>query len=504
MRKQEIFKMTVPNDATYLPIVQICVRELSKKFGFDESDINKIELGLEETCVNIIKHAFEKGEDTTFDIICKRIPRGMEIIVEEQGIPFDPDMVPHYTPPSDIDTASLSGLGIYLIRKAFNEVSFRNLGSKGKETHLVKFLKGADTKGYIADSESEGIKVLPEIPPPITEKIDYEIRRMKPEEAIEVSKCAYKSHGYTVYDEIIYYPEQLVKLNETGMMISAVAVTKENTIMGHAALVYQYPSARTAELNFLFINPEYRGQGCVDRYTLYLKTTAEELGLNGLYFFAVTNHIYSQKPMVKYGFVNCGIMLATSPGTMLFKGIDSDTSQRISCITGYLYLKKPESLTLYPPRHHLEMIEMIYRWMGVEHCYRSPAFSEPAYKEEHSRIETTIYTKEGDAVIWISGYGMNVIKEIRTILKELCIKQISCIKLIVSLEDPLTYFLASEFEKMGFFFSGIMPETSIGDALILQYLNNIEFDYGKIKLCTDYGKDILAYIKSCDPNVDRE
>jgi serine/threonine-protein kinase RsbW len=82
----------------------------------------------------------------------------------------------------------------------------------------------------------------------------------------------------------------------------------------------------------------------------------------------------------------------------------------------------------------------------------------------------------------------------------MCIKQIACITLVLSLEDPLTYFLTSEFEKTGFFFSGIIPQTMIGDALILQYLNNVAIDYGKVKVYTDYSKDILAYIKSCDPN----
>ena len=500
MKKHDTFKMTVPNDVLYLPIVQLCVREISKKFGFDDGDIYKIELGIEETFMNVIEHAFEENEDSTFDIICERIPKGIDIIVKEQGMPFDPNRLPHYTLATDIDTASASGLGIYLTKEAFNEVSFRNLGPKGKETHLVKYLKSANIAGYFTDSEQEDEKEIPETSPLITGKIDYDIRCMKPEEAIEVSKCAYKTHGYTIYDDSMYYPEQLVELNETGMMASAIAVTKDNVFMGHAALVYPYPGARIAELNFLFVNPEYRGQCCIDRLTTFLMETAEERGLSGLYFFAVTNHIYSQRPMVKFGFVNCGVMLATNPATILFKGVDGDASQRISCTTGFKYIKKPEVLVLYSPRHHLNMIEKIYGWMGVGHDYKSPDFSGLVFKEEHSEIETIVHTLEDSAVIMVVSYGSNIAKEIKTIVRDLCIKQIACIMLVLSLEDPLTYFLTLEFEKTGFFFSGILPQTMIGDALILQYLNNVAFDYEKLKIYTDYSKDILAYIKSCDPN----
>ena len=53
---------------------------------------------------------------------------------------------------------------------------------------------------------------------------------------------------------------------------------------------------------------------------------------------------------------------------------------------------------------------------------------------------------------------------------------------------------------MGFFISGILPQTVVGDALLLQYLNNVSLDYDKIKIYTDHGEDILAYIKTRDPN----
>jgi serine/threonine-protein kinase RsbW len=500
MKKYDTFKIIVPNDASYLPIVQLCVREVSKKFGFDESDILKIELGLEETFMNVIEHAFEKGEENVFDIICKQNPRGIEIIVKEQGMPFDPNRVPHYVPAADIDTASVSGLGIYLTQKVFDKVSFHNLGSQGKETHLMKYLKSANIARYLIDSEVIDERETHETLPVITGKIDYDVRRMKPEEAIEVSRCAYKTHRYTIYDDSIYYPEQIVELNRTGMMISAVAVTKEDTVMGHGALVYPYPGAKTAELNFLFVNPEYRGQGCVDRFTSFLNAAAKERGLTGLYFFAVTNHIYSQKPMVKYGYVNCGVMLAASRATMMFKGVDGNTSQRISNTIGFLYLKKPETLTLYPPRHHLEMIEKIYGGMKAEHEYRSPNFPEPVFKEECSVIETISYETDGNAAVLVHSYGSNILKEIKAIARDLCIKQIACITLVLNLEDPLTYFLASDFERMGFFISGILPQTVVGDALLLQYLNNVSLDYDKIKIYTDHGEDILAYIKTRDPN----
>ena len=54
---------------------------------------------------------------------------------------------------------------------------------------------------------------------------------------------------------------------------------------------------------------------------------------------------------------------------------------------------------------------------------------------------------------------------------------------------------------MGFFFAGILPESSIGDALVLQYLNNVDLDYSKILLVSDIAKELLVYISEHDPNL---
>jgi len=53
---------------------------------------------------------------------------------------------------------------------------------------------------------------------------------------------------------------------------------------------------------------------------------------------------------------------------------------------------------------------------------------------------------------------------------------------------------------MGFFFAGILPRTRIGDALILQFLNNVDLDYDKITVVSDAAKEILNYIRTRDPN----
>ncbi len=488
-----------------MPIAQMTVKEVARKFGFADAAIFKIELALEEAITNVIHHAFEAGERGTFEIICERIPLGIKLIIKEKGLPFDPSQLRQFEPSKDLDDVSAVGLGLFLMKESMDEVSFHNLGAEGKETHLIKYIYDKSIDQLCSPAELTA-PVTPPGPAVITGKIPYDVRGLEPHEAIEVSKCAYKSHGYTFFEDHIYYPERIIELNHSGQMVSAVAVTKDNVFMGHSALVYPTLGAKIAELTFAFVNVEYRGQGCLNRMVDFLFKTPKRFPLYGLYAYAVTNHIFTQKSMVKFEINDCGILLATSPDTWVFKGIDDqkkdEKGQRITVILAYKYLEPPAPLTLYPPQHHRPLIEKLYKNIhSAEHRYATPDRIAPSLPEESSIIETEIFASESCAEIQIRHYGADVLREVKRTLREICLKQIACINLFVSLEDPATYFLTSELEKMGFFFAGILPQTGIGDVLILQYLNNVPFDYNKVLTYTDMAKEMMAYIRERDPNV---
>ncbi len=502
-RSNEFFKLTVPNNIQYLEIIQSAINEMSKKLGFSGKSLYQIQLGVEEAVANVVKHAFEEGEQNEFDVVCKKVPLGIQITIKEKGIPFDPEKLPKYDPAaltSDDDKTS-SGLGVYLMKEIMDEFSFHNLGLEGKETKLVKYLPKKNIKEYFSESE---LQPEPFEPPKtrkvISEKIPYDTRLMKPEEAIEVSKGAYISHGYTFFDDHIYFPDKIVELNNSHQLISAVAITKDNIFMGHAAYYYPEVGAEIAELTFVFVNPEYRGQGCFTRLNDFLFNVEKKYKLKGIYAYSVANHPFTQKTMIKYGINDCGIELGTSPASWHFKGIDGDASQRISVVLNYKYVEKPEQLSLYVPQKHKTMIDKLYKNIGAEHIFKTPSNDMLQFFQDKSAIDISLHSAEGSAEIFLKQYGSNILKEIKAILRDLCVKQIASITMFLSLENPLTYFVEPELEKMGFFFSGIMPYSTVGDSIILQYLNNVSLDYNKIVAYSDTAKEILNYIKSNDPN----
>ena len=106
------------------------------------------------------------------------------------------------------------------------------------------------------------------------------------------------------------------------------------------------------------------------------------------------------------------------------------------------------------------------------------------------------------ARIMITRGGRHIGEELQIKVKELCLKKIEILNLFLDLSDPMTCVYTAQFEKMGFFFAGILPGGfADGDALILQYLNNVSIDYNTIQVKSAIAAKLLAYIKEQDPNV---
>ncbi|MHC1708669.1 MAG: ATP-binding protein [Bacteroidales bacterium] len=496
MENHEFISFTIPNKIEYIDITQFFVREVARSIGFMGTSLNQIDIAIEEAVSNVMKHAYDAEESKTFEIICQKIPDGIKIILKETGMPFDPNRIARFNITKNIGELSTEGLGIYMIQKVMDDLTFHNLGHHGKETHMIKYLRDKE----VELSGNQMIETRNAEKNVIAEKIEYAVRAMEEHEAIEVSKCAYISHGYSFFDDHIYYPDRLVEMNHSGEMFSAVAVTTDNIFMGHCALVFQYPEDEIAELTFAFVNMEYRGQGALNRLVEFLFSAPLKRELKGVYAYAVANHIFTQKSMVRFNILDCGLLLATSPALWKFKGISDDTTQRISVVLGFKYTGEPEKLTLYPPEHHREMVRKLYENIGAVHELKVPGKDELSFERPDCVLKTSINELEGCGEIFIDQYGENILTEIRKSLRSLCVKHIEAINIFLKLADPGTYFVTAEFEKMGFFFAGILPGSRIGDALILQYLNNVDFDYGKVVLYQDFTRELLEYIRQHDPN----
>ena len=498
--------LTLPNDLTYLPMAIGFAQQNAIQIGFEEGEIKKIELGVEEAVSNVIKHAFAPEEDAELMITCKRVPLGLEIIIKDKGMPFDPTTVPEYNPEDIKDNAPESGLGLYLMQQFMDEVSFHNLGREGKELHLTKYLHQDSVvkiNDDTIDSIIESTETKTHFPP---KSIPFTIRKAKPSDAIEIAKCAYDAYGYTYAYEHIYYPDRLGELIKSGKILSVVAVTKEKNknIMAHNALMIDDPEEKLAEMGMTFTKDEYQNHGCGKKLGFLLVKEAVKKGLLGLWGTAVTTHVLSQKGIHSAGVKECGILVGYNTDACRWKHF-TQQGQRVTAVLGYFdvpltsYFRFRRQKEIYVPEHHLHTIEKIYANLNRKPKYVDSPIKALDLPKTLPTINVRAKTCNIPAKVEVKSYGSNTVRLIKTTVKKLCLDKIEVVNLYLNLTDPFTAVLTKDFEDMGFFFAGIMPGPVTGDKLVLQYLNNVLMDYDKIQLYSDFAKELLAYIKAHDP-----
>jgi anti-sigma regulatory factor (Ser/Thr protein kinase)/RimJ/RimL family protein N-acetyltransferase len=498
----EYSEITVPSDRSYVAVAVAYVVEVSKKLGFEEDQRKKIGLAVEQAVANVMEQSFEPGDRQTLEISCERVPVGLQIIIKERGMPFDPLRIPLFQPRTDARQEPGELAGIPLLRDLVDEFSIHNLGPDGQEIRLVKYIRDKRVEDYFQACELEQFQQPSKARKRISGPGEFQVHLMKPSEALEVSRSAYKAYGYTYSNEHIYYPDRMVELNENGQLISATAVTADGVLAGHCAISRSNSGSQSAEIGQAVVKPEFRGKGCLLRLTEFLINEAKSLGLTGLSARAVTSHTFSQRVTTRLGFTACAILLGYAPASVTFRDIKEELAQRETFVVQYKYLEKPGPLKLYAPSRHKDFIAKLYGNLGVAPQFEAPEKSPAAALQSESilKTKTAASMPPGYASIEVRRCGKNIGSEVKNALKEFRLKRYDVIALYLDLRDPLTFHMVAEFEALGFFFGGILPGASVGEALVLQYLNNVAIDYDSIKLHTEASREILAYVKFQDPN----
>jgi anti-sigma regulatory factor (Ser/Thr protein kinase) len=94
---------------------------------------------VDEACTNIIKHAYF-GKGGIINITCELQDNDFVITIKDNGRPFDPNSIPPPDLESDLDRRKIGGLGIYLMKKLMDDVSYSFNAKEGNKVVMRKKL----------------------------------------------------------------------------------------------------------------------------------------------------------------------------------------------------------------------------------------------------------------------------------------------------------------------------------------------------------------------------
>lgn len=107
------------------------IRNHGHELGVPEDVIRKMELACEEALVNVISYAYPNNPGK-ISLTCKKNgDHRFEVEIRDWGIPFNPiDVEVEIEKDKPIEDRKVGGLGIYLIRKTIDEISYRRDGEE--------------------------------------------------------------------------------------------------------------------------------------------------------------------------------------------------------------------------------------------------------------------------------------------------------------------------------------------------------------------------------------
>ncbi|MEI6764619.1 MAG: ATP-binding protein [Bacteroidota bacterium] len=495
----EDLRISARNDISLIKAVMAGAVAYAQTIGFSGKECSHIELILEEVLSNIIKYEYLPGQQGLIETEMQTTTLGIGITLKTTGIPMDTDAIKtfEHVKIEDILYHDAHGLGMLLIKNLADNVVYTNKGKEGQAIWIEKYLPHKHI------NHDEALPPAPEDPVEEAARVNFYIRRIKPEESPVISRLAYYTYNLTYIYDHIYYPERVRQLNEKGELMSYVAVNTANEeIVGHCALIKDDLS-EMREMAVAFVNPAYRGSGCLKELSKYQLAEIEKMGADGVFVHAVTTHPYSQKAAMSMGLGESALFISRLTVLKMNK-LNTENENRESLLFQCSFFKTRQHKNVFAPPHHRDMITKILKNIGVDiELCETAAKPNGNDSEMNSAIET-----KSDAYlcghIFVKQYGNDIQKRISKTLKAYCVSRIETVYLYLPLDSPETAQQCSAFEALGFFFGGLRPGNDGSIWLLLQYLNNQKYDYESLRFCSPFGQELMDYIRNLDPNTENE
>ncbi len=488
MNHKNYCELTVQAHMRFAGLVRELIHEVAAPARLTDDKYSELEKAVEEAYKNAVEHAYEPGSAGTVTVTAEFDPAQMLISVRDRGIPFDATLEStgrKYD--ADLSTRDISRrTGLQMIRSVMDQVQWVCLGTEGKELQMILHLHRDHPDTHFVIPETPIRESDQQLLSPHT----YTVRLLQSDDALGVARCVFETYGYSYPSSDIYYPQRIVELNQSGALISVVAVSDQTgEVVGHCSLYRCYQGA-TAESSQGVVKSAHQGRSLLSRMLKCLIEKVISEGLRCLVAHEVTSNPASQIVSYRAGFKPCALALGAMPSTLNFRKMTGIVPQRESCTVSMKFLVHPEGAVVCAPTHHREMVAKIYDSIGKPVTFQS-------LPSPSGLGETAIQLNRSwnIADIQVRRTGKNSLADIRRCLRDLLeIGNVEVVYLELPLDQGGIDDICRDAEEQGFFFAGLNPSSvKEGESLYLQYLNT-ELDMSHLHIATQMGKEIFAYV----------
>jgi anti-sigma regulatory factor (Ser/Thr protein kinase) len=133
------YSFELKNDLSELETLCQHLNKLGQVTGLSEACITDINICLDELFTNTVSYGFDDDLEHNIRFTINADNNVLTINIEDDGIPFNPLETKEPEIPADLIDARIGGLGIHIVRKLMDDISYTRKGGKNKLT-IKKFI----------------------------------------------------------------------------------------------------------------------------------------------------------------------------------------------------------------------------------------------------------------------------------------------------------------------------------------------------------------------------
>jgi len=122
--------LDLPSEAAVTSVVRAALRALAENrhlVRLSGPELDEVAVVLQEACTNVIRHAHLSDPRRRFQVEIRRQAEALEIVVRDEGRPFDLATV---GPPPEPERLEEGGYGVHIIRSWMDEVTVSREGGR--------------------------------------------------------------------------------------------------------------------------------------------------------------------------------------------------------------------------------------------------------------------------------------------------------------------------------------------------------------------------------------
>lgn len=133
-------KITVKSTTENLSKVRDFIKQGALDSGFPDVTVGQLVLAVDEACTNVIKHAYNYVPTGRITIKIKFEKKKFAVTILDDGSHFNPDIIPEPDIKEYYKQRKAGGLGMFLMKKLMDDISYKTTSGNGNKVVLVKYL----------------------------------------------------------------------------------------------------------------------------------------------------------------------------------------------------------------------------------------------------------------------------------------------------------------------------------------------------------------------------